>query len=194
MSSLELAQKRRRLSLNGTANATTSDEDEESTDFKLAALASLHPDRSQAVLLDYLLAYDGSIDKAATALCGITISESPRKKSATQGYQASLAAFATSQKNTNRATKTGKALTEKGRTLHLYVSYHFVGELSIAEWFSRQKTLRRTRRAPLSTTSYPPRMPMPCCESFSTSSQPSGERSSSYLIALSRVRTPLNST
>ena len=111
---MEPPQKRRRLS----NDAENDNEDVESTDYKLAILASLHPDRNQDVLLDYLLAYDGSVGKVTNALCGAAKSESPRKRSV--GYQSSLSSFTTMDKPADGSTKPSKLLTKKGRTLHLF--------------------------------------------------------------------------
>lgn len=111
---MEPAQKRRRLSPD--AETQTTPDDTDSTDFKLAILASLHPDRSQEVLLDYLLAYDGSVDKATNAL-GDAKNDSPRKR--TVGYQSCLPS-ATSNKSANGSPMASKPLTKKGRTLHLF--------------------------------------------------------------------------
>ncbi|EMC95676.1 hypothetical protein BAUCODRAFT_498823 [Baudoinia panamericana UAMH 10762] len=92
----------------------------ESTDFKLAILASLHLDRSQEILLDYLLAYDGSVERASSALALPAMMDSPRKPPAANGYQSSLSSFA--RPSSDEAVKVGtkKALTKKGKTLHLY--------------------------------------------------------------------------
>ena len=62
---MEPAHKRRKLSPEALP---TDEREDESTDFKLAILASLHSDRSQDILLDYLLAYDGSVETASSAL------------------------------------------------------------------------------------------------------------------------------
>ena len=113
--------KRRKLSPETAASATTPDElDGESTDFKLAILASLHADKSQDVLLDYLLAYNGSVDDASNALSTPTKEDTPRKRSAV-GYQSSLSSYATKNPIVNEQSATSKLLTKKGRTLHLYV-------------------------------------------------------------------------
>jgi len=119
---MEPAAKRRRLSSEGY---THTDEDADSTDLKLAILASLHSDRSQDVLMDYLLAYDGSVEDVTRALSGEergavpAKGELPRKKSRVNGYQSSLASFAGMQQI--RDGSAGRLLTKKGRTLHLYV-------------------------------------------------------------------------
>lgn len=121
---MEPVHKRQRLSSDTMQAVSMSGEhDEDTTDIKLAILASLHPDRSQEVLLDYLLAYDGSVDAATTALCAPEKSDKPRKRH-TIGYQSSLSSFARSSLSANDSSTSVKALTRKGRTLHLYVSVH----------------------------------------------------------------------
>ncbi|KAI0421181.1 hypothetical protein F5X98DRAFT_371195 [Xylaria grammica] len=102
---------------------STQDDYEDSTEVKLAMLASLYPDISQEVLLDALLANDGSVDQAASLLFdGQTeLREKPRI-AATVGSQTSLRSFAsksTSIEATRTAKKT-KLLSKKGTTLYLY--------------------------------------------------------------------------
>ena len=95
----------------------------EDTDFKIAMLASLNPEKSQDVLLDFLLAYDGSVEDASNALSSpktLSIDPTPaRKRSAATGYQSSLVSFATGRGPSEKCT-TRKQLTRKGQTLHLY--------------------------------------------------------------------------
>ena len=127
---MEPAQKRQKMSPNEAQLATTSDErDGESTDFKLAILASLHPDRSQEVLLDYLLAYDGSVDAVSSALSAPDKDDRSRKRNAINGYQSSLSSFATNR-SPSKGSSTVRPLTKKGRTLHLYVCNHVFGAMS----------------------------------------------------------------
>jgi hypothetical protein len=113
---MEPSKKRRKL-FPDTASGDD-DHGEESTELKLAILSSLHPDRTQDVLLDYLLAHNGDTNAVTNALAAFTESASPRKsrKSAMNGVQSSLSNFATGVKTTTQL------LTKKGRTLHLYVS------------------------------------------------------------------------
>ncbi|KAK6439773.1 hypothetical protein LTR95_004014 [Oleoguttula sp. CCFEE 5521] len=91
-------------------------DDDDDTDTKLAILGSLYPAYDQGVLLDYLLAYEGSVDKVLSALDPST-TLSPRKKSAATGYQSSLASFRSEDKATAGSSK---RLAKKGQTLHLY--------------------------------------------------------------------------
>jgi len=97
------------------------DEDEdESTDFKLAVLQSLHPQISQDVHLEYLLAHDGDINKASEALGAMSPLKRKRPHAGTTvGYQSSLAAFTTGNEASSSG-RTTKPLTKKGKTLHLF--------------------------------------------------------------------------
>ncbi|KAI4089651.1 MAG: hypothetical protein LQ344_005222 [Seirophora lacunosa] len=116
------------------------EEESDSTDLKLAMLASLFPDTDQATLLDVLLAADGSVGKAredlSAAAAGLLLSPLKKKKKCV-GYQTSLAAFqqqqqqppktstvssisSNSSSSNNNAAAKKKALTKKGQTLHLY--------------------------------------------------------------------------
>ncbi|KAK3724521.1 hypothetical protein LTR37_001145 [Vermiconidia calcicola] len=113
---MESSHKRRKLSPDRVQPPTPTN-DEEPTDFKLAILASMHPDRSQDVLLDYLLAYGGSVEKVSDALSAPAKGNLTRKRNAINGYQSSLASFAPTKEGVIPSVK---PLTKKGRTLHLY--------------------------------------------------------------------------
>lgn len=89
--------------------------DDESTDFKLALLASLHPGLDQQSLLDVLLDHAGSVEAASVSLRPKRLSPPPRKPSASTGYQSSLTAYGTSSN-----AKRQKLLSKRGKTLHLY--------------------------------------------------------------------------
>ncbi|KAJ4375279.1 hypothetical protein N0V83_002365 [Neocucurbitaria cava] len=91
---------------------------EESTDFKLALLASLHPNLDETTLLEALLASDGSVEKASECLT-FSQTTSPRKRAAnfTVGYQSSLSAYRIAPRSNGHAKKT---LVKKGQTLYLY--------------------------------------------------------------------------
>lgn len=95
----------------------TADE-EESTDFRLALLASLHSGLDSMTLLEALLAADGSVELASASLVH-SGSTSPKKQSAatTVGYQSSLNSY---RATSHRAGPTKKSLVKKGQTLHLY--------------------------------------------------------------------------
>lgn len=86
---------------------------EESTDFKLALLASLHPAADETTLLEALLASDGSVDQASTCL-----TQTPRKRvNAATGYQSSLSLYRLTSNDTGPAKK---PLVKKGKTLYLF--------------------------------------------------------------------------
>lgn len=122
-----VSRKRRRL-LDSEHSATpgprtpVTDDDDESTDFKIALLASLHPNFDGETLLEALLVSDGSVEKASEALKHNDATVSPRKKVANgNGYQSSLSSFHV--RKTTESESSGlikKPLTKKGRTLHLY--------------------------------------------------------------------------
>ena len=116
-----MSRKRRKLS--SPPGSKTTEEisalgapDDESTDFKLALLSSLHPYIEQQVLLDVLLTHEGLVEKASDSLK--TPDSPPRKTSAATGYQSSLSGFVTSNDVVGPPGK--KLLSKKGKTLHLY--------------------------------------------------------------------------
>jgi hypothetical protein len=98
---------------------TPSVSEDESTDFKLALLSSLHPNVDQNVLLDILLAHEGSVESSSNSLkAGYS---PPRKASAATGYQSSLLSnFTPSRKNKGLDTSPRKLLSKRGKTLHLF--------------------------------------------------------------------------
>jgi hypothetical protein len=93
-------------------------DEEESTDFKLALLASLHSSLDEGTLLEALLASEGSVDQASEWLSQRS-TISPRKHSAKSsvGFQSSLSAYRISPQGGGPAKK---QLVKKGQTLHLY--------------------------------------------------------------------------
>lgn len=94
-------------------------QDEESTDLKLALLASLQPNVDYSMLLEALLLSEGSVQTASKFLTEGRRPLSPCNKSNATGYQSSLASF--NIKFDQRAEHTKKRLlTKKGQTLHLY--------------------------------------------------------------------------
>lgn len=118
-----ISRKKRKLSPPPSASSTRdisalSAPDDESTDFKLALLASLHPYVEQSVLLDVLLANEGSVEKASKSLRDPD--SPPRKLSAVIGYQSSLSSFVAQNEPSQSPTKRAKLLSKKGKTLHLY--------------------------------------------------------------------------
>ncbi|CAG8976034.1 hypothetical protein HYALB_00007561 [Hymenoscyphus albidus] len=93
--------------------------DDESTDFKLALLSSLHPSHDQQLLLDVLLSNEGSVDLASASLSSPP-SPPPKKKSSATGYQSSLSSFVKPPDHPEPFGK--KLLSKRGKTLHLYSS------------------------------------------------------------------------
>jgi hypothetical protein len=97
------------------------DAHEESTDMKLAILASLHPHSDQETLLDILLAHDGDVEATSQALKTPRL---PRKAgcSSTVAAQSSLRSFGLSSScpGHSPSPKRTKLLSRKGATLHLY--------------------------------------------------------------------------
>ncbi|KAI0100612.1 GRF zinc finger domain-containing protein [Nemania sp. FL0031] len=98
------------------------DDGDESTELKLAMLASLIPDISQEVLLDALSANDGSVDQAAASLLDAQTGPKKPRPAVIVGSQTSLRSFAS---RPPRAEGTGvakrvKLMSKKGSTLYLY--------------------------------------------------------------------------
>ncbi|KAL3955669.1 hypothetical protein ACCO45_011232 [Purpureocillium lilacinum] len=95
---------------------------DEPTEVKLALLSSLHPAVDQETLLDILLAHDGSVSQASTALQHQEHARPGSKKSGVIGYQQSLKQYALPPPLSGDATSpTKKKLKSKrGSTLHLY--------------------------------------------------------------------------
>lgn len=93
-------------------------DEEESTEFKLVLLASLHPTLDEATLLEALLISDGSVEQASECLRQHNTA-SPRKRSgpSTIGFQSSLSAY---RVNSQFGGPAKKQLVRKGQTLHLY--------------------------------------------------------------------------
>ncbi|KAH9869276.1 hypothetical protein IAQ61_006481 [Plenodomus lingam] len=101
------------------SSSNVNDQDDESTDFKLALLASLHPSVHKTTLLEALLCSDGSVEAASTHLAHTPSSSSKKRlTSFTVGYQSSLSAYGILPKDGN--TISSKSLVKKGRTLYLY--------------------------------------------------------------------------
>lgn len=94
--------------------------EEDATEIKLAVLASLHPHIEETdVLLEALLAADGSVDVASTNL-NYRTSSRPLKRPAGRdviGHQSSLAFFATDS-DVKRSPR--KIAPKRGQTLRLY--------------------------------------------------------------------------
>ena len=99
---------------------TVNDDQEDTTDLKLATLSSLFPTIDQATLLDLLISTDGSVEKVYYSLSGQSGVVSPRKKrpATSIGHQTSLTAFRKFENGSPIPKR--RALTRKGQTLHLY--------------------------------------------------------------------------
>jgi hypothetical protein len=95
------------------------DNEDESTDVKLAILSSLHPEKAQTDLLELLLSCDGSVDDAIAVLSAA--SESPprnaKRRQTIPGIQSALP-FTAGNKSPSKSHT--QPLTKKGKTLHLY--------------------------------------------------------------------------
>lgn len=95
-------------------------EEDESTELKLATLASLHPHVGQEILLDHLVSAHGSVEDSSRALDHLSmLDQSPKKLKRSIGYQSSLSAYKLQQSRPSKTTQPG-SLTKKGQTLHLY--------------------------------------------------------------------------
>ena len=87
--------------------------DEDDTDIKLATLASLYPGLDQVMLLEALIAANGSVEEASQNLTAYA-NEQRLTGQKVVGYQSSLHSAFGLEKKTSRVT------TRKGQTLHLY--------------------------------------------------------------------------
>ena len=114
-----ISRKKRKLSTPSPQTFLDHEEsnEDDSTDFKLAMLASIHPFIDQSVILDILLAHNGSMEETSTAL---TNRESPPKKSVTAGYQSSLSTYIAPPSTTEVSSRKSRLLSKRGKTLHLY--------------------------------------------------------------------------
>lgn len=125
-----VSRKRQKLTLSNPAEERTAcggatthfDDENDSTDLKLATLASLFPSVDQATLLDILIASDGSTEYASEALFSVAAMSQRKRSTNGVGYQTSLANFKQENVNIPRqpVPASRKALTRKGQTLHLY--------------------------------------------------------------------------
>lgn len=109
-----VSRKRRKLSVNIQPRGCVDDvANEDDTDVKLATLASLYPNLDQIMLLEILIAAEGSIEEATSALAIYSDDRRPIASKAI-GYQSSLHTAFGLQKTASKAS------TKKGQTLHLY--------------------------------------------------------------------------
>ncbi|KAI9794466.1 MAG: hypothetical protein M1833_000379 [Piccolia ochrophora] len=104
-----------------TRATEASSSDEDTTETKLALIASLRPELKLDVVLEILLANHGSVERAIQALSAPKTSESPRKKAARShvSRQTSLLFPHVAQLQRVNAG-VAKSFTKKGKTLHLY--------------------------------------------------------------------------
>ena len=99
-------------------NPRPRDDDEESTDVKLAILSSLYPGRAPDYLLEVLLSCDGSVEAAIQALLPHEDAwPPPKRRLTTPGMQSALPF---KSENTSPSKYASQPLTRKGKTLHLY--------------------------------------------------------------------------
>ncbi|KAI1349634.1 GRF zinc finger domain-containing protein [Xylaria sp. FL0043] len=112
-------QKRKSSSI---SQAPTQDGDDDSTEVKLAMLASLFPDTSQEALLEALLANGGSVDRATSSLLNSRTEPKKPRAASNVGVQTSLRSFASVSSSTVETSpvKKAKLLSKKGTTLYLY--------------------------------------------------------------------------
>ena len=108
----------RSVASTGKRPSEARDPEEESTDFKLALLASLHPTVDEGTLLEALLAAEGAVEQASERLSRPRFtSQRKRPASSTVGYQSSLSSYRIAPAN---GTLNKKPLVRKGKTLFLY--------------------------------------------------------------------------
>lgn len=99
--------------------ACTSQTEDDSTEVKLALLASIFPKCTIDLLLDALLASEGSVESAQKEIeYGLDNKSLPRKllKGRVPGRQGSMMSFTRISKPLSKPTK----MTRKGQTVHLY--------------------------------------------------------------------------
>lgn len=112
-----LSRKRKRVDVSAPSDCKVEQgPDDESTDFKLAMLASLHPTIDEVTLLEALLASDGVLEQASAALSADPVPKR-RATASTVGYQSSLSSYRITSPGSSTAKK---PLVKKGKTLYLY--------------------------------------------------------------------------
>ncbi|KAI4201910.1 MAG: hypothetical protein LQ350_002957 [Teloschistes chrysophthalmus] len=101
---------------------TTPGEEDESTDVKLATLASLFPNVENVALLDILVESNGSIHAASQILSSPAEPASRKPPTKGIGYQTSLESFRKAKVGSVALSRPAMkdTLTRKGQTLHLY--------------------------------------------------------------------------
>ena len=96
-------------------------EDVDSTDTKIATLASLFPELESGFLLDLLISVDGSVERSIEILEPSKAVHSPRKRPAPKiGFQASLISFQHKEDSVKPSCAKLAPLTRRGTILHLY--------------------------------------------------------------------------
>jgi hypothetical protein len=122
-----VSRKRRRISpaaevlcKSQVGTAVVREEEEESTDVKLAIISSLHPEKGRDDLLEILLSCDGNVQDVLKALENVKYV--PRKRQAsTVGLQSALAFERNGVISPSKEpAKSITPLTKKGKTLYLY--------------------------------------------------------------------------
>ncbi|KAG9648511.1 hypothetical protein KCU95_g6166, partial [Aureobasidium melanogenum] len=118
-----ISRKRRHMSTDVDASPPSvrndqQEDHEDTTDFKLAVLASLHPHVAPDTLLEALLSSDGQVDAASDILARdrATFPGQP-KRAKTVGHQSTLTNLI---RSASGKINMNKNLTKKGRTLFLY--------------------------------------------------------------------------
>ncbi|KAL1310783.1 hypothetical protein AAFC00_001028 [Neodothiora populina] len=122
-----ISRKRKHCSQPESANVNPHDtsavdnNEDDSTEVKLACLASLDPDASPDALLDALLACEGNVEEASRMLSQSNLSPFLRKNkiSRTVGYQSSLFNLIKPAEDAGNSAS-ARTLTKKGKTLFLY--------------------------------------------------------------------------
>lgn len=89
----------------------------DSTDIKIATLASLFPHVGLETLLDLLISADGSLERSIELLEFPTTGSLRKRPAPSIGFQASLTSF---QRKEGEMKGAGLQLARKGATLHLY--------------------------------------------------------------------------
>lgn len=129
MDSFVLRKKRRSETIDDSTTSKTTrtidvpiESENDSTDLKVATLASLFPEIDQTALLEMLVSLDGSVRQVCEALWSPAGSSPKRKSGNGIGVQTSLASFKQDIERSSSGSVSVplKAKTRKGQTLHLY--------------------------------------------------------------------------
>ncbi|KKK25666.1 hypothetical protein ARAM_003716 [Aspergillus rambellii] len=114
-----MSRKRGRSQSPGSSWQPLLPDEEESTDLKLAILASLHPTHEEETLLEALILSDGSVARASDALKDQKSRPAQKQlgKSGV-GHQASLSSYLGAPSRNVRSPK--RQITKRGKTTYLY--------------------------------------------------------------------------